>query len=398
MTKTLIENATILTPDEELEGAAVLIDDGRIAGVGRADALRPSASDTEVVDASGHVLAPGFVDMHIHGSGEFLIDNGPDDLAGLARLLPRYGTTAFLPTVCPLPKGDDARLVASLAAVRPEGAGFLGFHLEGPFLTLTGALPPEALGAADPDRVRALQEACGEYPAVFSVAPDFENIESLVPIMAEGGRPVFMTHTQANAEETQRAVDAGVRHATHFYDVFYAPPEVDIGKRPCGAVEVALADPRVTVDFILDGEHVEAVAVKMALAAKGPDRVCLITDANLGAGSEPGVYRFGKHDIEFAYPGAPARFTDAHPEYPGALAGSGLTMDQAVRNAIKFLGLGLRQAVAMASLNPARVLGADNRKGRIAEGYDADLVLLDAETRPARTWVAGRTVWVRSSS
>lgn len=391
MRELFILYADVIGPDRVIENGAVLVRQGRIAQVFEAPPDIPD--DADIVDAHGMTLAPGFIDLHIHGSGDYLIDNGPDDLAGLSKWLPRTGTTAFLPTVCPLPPGEDAAFVASLARVAPRGASFLGLHLEGPFLTLTGALPPEALGRADPDRVRALIEACAPLPAIFSVAPDFEDIEPLLPIMAQGGRPVFMTHTQADAEQTQRAVDAGVRHATHFYDVFYAPPETDIGKRPCGAVEVALADPRVTVDFILDGEHVEPVAVRAALAAKGKEGVCLITDANLGAGAAPGVYQFGKHAIEFAYPGAPARFTDAHPEYPGALAGSGLRMDQAVRNAVDMLGLDLADAVRMASTNPARVLGVHDQKGAIAPNYDADLVLLDADARPVRTWVGGRLVW-----
>ncbi len=202
--------------------------------------------------------------------------------------------------------------------------------------------------------------------------------------MAKGNNPVFMTHTKADAKQTGRAIELGASHATHFYDVFPSPEETDPGVRPCGAVEAILADPAVSVDFILDGEHVDPVAVKMALRSKGADKVCLITDANIGAGLEPGVYMFGKEQVRYSHVGAPARLVKNN-----ALAGSGLTMDQAVRNAVRMLDLDISQAVRMASANPAKVLGLDESKGRIMEGYDADLVLMNSKFRVLQTWIRG---------
>jgi len=232
-------------------------------------------------------------------------------------------------------------------------------------------------------------ESSRPYPAIFSISPEFAGVLDLIPIMAQNGTPVFMTHTAANVEQTQAAIDAGVRHATHFYDVFPSPPVTEPGARPCGAVEAVLADPRVSVDFILDGEHVQPVALKMALQCKGPAGVCLITDANIGAGLPPGKkFRFGTYDVVFAYEGGPARITDNGP-LPGGLAGSGLTLDAAVRNAVRLLGVGLPQAVRMASANPARVLHLEGSKGRVGEGFDADFVLLSKELRVKKTWVGG---------
>ncbi len=138
-----------------------------------------------------------------------------------------------------------------------------------------------------------------------SCSPEILN---LIPLMRENDAAVFMTHTAANVKQTQDAIEAGARHATHFSDAFRSPPETDPGVRPCGAVEAILADERVSVDFILDGEHVDPVAVKMALACKGPDRVCLVTDANIGAGLPPGKYiNYRGEEIEFTYSGGPAR-------------------------------------------------------------------------------------------
>jgi len=388
MSRLVIENATVVTAEELSPDSTVACEGGKITAC-RADGALAVRTDDEVVDARGAYLAPGLIDLHVHGTGEFLIDNGPDDLAEMCRTLPRYGVSSFLPTVCPRPAGEDAEFLAALAKVRSAGTEILGFHLEGPFLTHTGALPPEAIGTADPERVRALIEAARPHRAVFSISPDFEGIVELIRIMAADGQAVFMTHTGADVAQTQAAIEAGARHATHFYDVFYAPDETDPGVRPCGAVEAILADPRVSVDFILDNEHVDPVAVRMALACKGPGGVCLITDANVGAGLPPGRYQFGDQEVEFAYPGGPARMTESARQ-AGVLAGSGLTLDLAVRNAVKLLGVDVPQAIRMASANPAKVLALDDRKGRIAEGYDADMIMLDESLNVLQTWIRGK--------
>ena len=384
----LIKNATVVEPDRLVEGQAVLCRGAKIVRVG--PELEPDAAGEDVFDAAGGLLAPGYIDLHTHGGHKFLIDHGADELAGLCGVLPRYGVTGLLAGVCPRPRGEDTAFLAELAKVRSEGSQLFGLHLEGPFLTLTGALPPDSVGADGADRVHELIRACAPYRAVFSISPDLPGIAALIPEMTQGGGPVFITHTAADVRQTQAAIEAGARHATHFYDVFPCPPVRDPGVRPCGAVEAVLADPRASVDFILDGEHVDPVAVKMALACKGPDRVCLITDANVGAGLPPGRHEFvGGAEVEFKYEGGPARLTERS-RYPGGLAGSGLTMDRAVRNAVSMLGIGIPLAVRMASLNPAKVLGLDDVKGRVRAGYDADLVLLDSSLRVVRTWVGGQ--------
>jgi N-acetylglucosamine-6-phosphate deacetylase len=386
MSQLLVANTDVVLPDRVLKCHSVLCEDGRIKRIAPAAELK-AVTGAEIIDANGKYLAPGFIDLHIHGLHDFLIDDGIDNLPAICKLLPQYGVTGFLPTVCPLPKGKDAAFLANLAKAMPDGAAILGFHLEGPFLAMTGALPPEALGKADAKRVKALIEAARPYKAIFSVSPDFEDICDLLPIMSAQNTPVFITHTTATVKQTQAAIEAGVCHATHFYDVFPCPPVTDPGVRPCGAVEAVLADPRVSVDFILDGEHVDPVAVKMALRCKGPDRVCLITDANKGAGLPPGRYKALGAEVDFKYPGAPARLTE-NTLYPGCLAGSGLTMDRAVRNAIKMLNVNVPLAIRMASTNPAQVLRL-TAKGQIKEGFDADLVLLDNSLNVCTTWTGG---------
>jgi len=373
----------IVLTDKILTNHCLVISNGKIKEI----SPNISHNNIKAVDGQGNYLCPGFIDLHIHGVHNELIDNGAENLSKICEILPKYGVTSFLPTVCPLPKGKDAEFLRTLSQTKSNGAQILGFHLEGPFLSLTGALPPEALGNTDAQRVNDLIEAAKPYKAIFSISPEFENITDLIPIMAKNNTPVFITHTKANVGQTQKAIEKGACHATHFYDVFYHPDETDLGVRPCGAVEAILADDRVSVDFILDGEHVDPAAVKMALNCKGRDKVCLITDANIGAGHQPGKYRFGKEEVQFKCFGSPARGTE-NSRYPGCLYGSGLTMNKAIKNATEMLGVDLPLAVKMASDNPARVLRIKN-KGAIKEGYDADFVIFDKGFNVLKTFING---------
>jgi N-acetylglucosamine-6-phosphate deacetylase len=386
--RVLIRNVNVVLPEQVLANYSLLMEGKKIA------ALIPAAKGTrmqaeEILDGHGGYAIPGLIDLHIHGLRGLCMDSGIEHVEEICKALPEYGVTGVLATVLPRRKGEDAEYLGLLAQSRPEGAEILGFHLEGPFLALPGAVPARILGTADIERVERLMEAGYPRRVIFSVSPDFEGILDLIPVMAANGAPVFVTHTAATVEQTQAAINAGVRHATHFYDVFPSPPEMDLGVRPCGAVEVLLADPRVSLDFILDGEHVHPIAVKLALQCKGVDGVCLISDSNVGAGLPWGTrYKAMDHEVMHHYRGGPARICSEGP-LCGGLAGSGLTLDLAVRNAITFLGVDLPTAVRLASTNPARITGLGDRKGRIAPGYDADLVLLDRDLNVSYTWVGG---------
>ena len=391
MSNVLINHAAVIGLESVLVDHSVYLENGLIEKIAPSAEMTSQSAD-KVVDAGGDYLAPGFIDLHFHGIHKHLMDDGPDHFEAITRIVPQYGVTGLLPCICPRPKGEDAAFTSTLSKVTSAGCHVFGFHFEGPFLTITGSLPKEALGGYDRDRVAALIEAAKPYNSVFSIAPDFERITELLPAMTANNMPAFITHTQASVDETLAAFKAGACHATHFYDVFPIPDEYEPGARSCGAVEAILADPNISVDFILDGEHVHPIALKMALQCKGPDRVCLITDSNVGAGLPPGQYDFMGNEVEFKYQGGPARMTK-NSRYPGCLAGSGLTMDMAMRNAIKMLDVDLPLAVRMASANPAKVLRLDHKKGQIKKGFDADLVMLDKALQVQQTWVSGKSVY-----
>jgi N-acetylglucosamine-6-phosphate deacetylase len=236
-----------------------------------------------------------------------------------------------------------------------------------------------------------LVDACAGRVAAMSLSPDTPDIIPVIERLVELGIRPFVSHTRADVAQTRAAIGAGARHATHFYDVFPPLPERDAGVRPAGVVEVFLADPETTVDFIADGCHVDPVVIQMAVRAKGFRGVALITDSNIGAGLPPGEYPTPWGYPVQVRPGDGARVADPRHERYGTLAGSALTMNAGIANLLRWLDLPPEEVWAMGTLNPARILGLN--KGRLAPGADADLVLWNDDLSPAGTWAAGQRVF-----
>ena len=367
----VVRGARVLTPAEELADAWVAVRGGRIDAVG--DGEPPAAA--EVV--AGAVVVPGLVDLHVHGGG------GEDFMSGdvaacerAARFHARHGTTALLATTVSAPR---EALTRALRAVAAAGDPVLvGAHLEGPWLSekRRGAQPAEHLRAPDLDELEALAEA-GPLRMV-SLAPELPGALEAVAAIAAAGAVPALAHTDATYEQAVAAIEAGARHAVHVFN----------GMRPLHHREPgvlgAVLESGVSCELILDGHHVHPVAARLLHRLKGAEQTVLITDAIAATGMPDGEHRLGD---------SPIRVTGGRAETPdGRLAGSTLTMDAAVRHAVEWLEFPLAEAVAMASTTPARVIGLDHRKGRLAPGFDADVVVLDDALRPTAVWAGGRRV------
>lgn len=394
MSRQRIGNIRALDPGVGVVGASVDIQGGRIVAI---DSDEPNV---QTLDGRGRLLTPGLIDLHTHAIGHHRFEVSPDAMRGALRLLPSFGVTSVSPTLYTVMYREKFDQLAALAEAVDvvDGARVPGLHLEGPFLKLPGAGATTSPG--DVQLLSDMFAAAADRIAVMSISPDTDNILPVICWLVDRGVQPFVTHTRADYEQTVEAIEAGARHGTHFYDVFFSPEPTDHGVRPVGAVEALLADDRCTVDFICDGVHVHPGAIRLALAAKGYQGVCLITDANIGAGLPAGVYDVpGRYPITVA-PGKGARVEMPSSEKHGCLAGSALTMPEGIANLKQWFDLPEQQVWAMGTCNPARRLGLTDR-GRIEVGAAADVVLWDESGRvpqAVRTWIGGRCVFTANQS
>jgi N-acetylglucosamine-6-phosphate deacetylase len=357
--------------------AAVEIRDGKIAALVR----EPRTGDLpeECREFAG-LLCPGFVDLQINGAFGAAIGPDPDGIRTLVAELPATGVTSFLPTLISSPTEYYEKFFAALEGGAVEhGARILGAHLEGPFLSpkRKGAHDPTNVRPVDLDLLRGLLDS-GQV-RIMTLAPELANSLEAIELLLEEGAVASAGHTEATYEEVRLAVDAGLSMGTHLYNAM-RPLE----HREPGTVGALLTDDRLRTGIIADGVHVHEAALRLAHRAKSSDGLILVTDAMEAAGMPPGDYALGRRRVHLE-DGA-VRLPD------GTLAGSALTMDEAVRNAVRFLGISLAQAVRMASETPSAAVNLDG-KGKIAVGCDADFVLLDAQGSVLETIVAGETVY-----
>ncbi len=394
MADLVITNILALQPGEGVIGTCLTVSAGKIAYI--SDSQDP-IGQADVIDGGGRLLTPGLIDIHTHGLHTFLYEESPEQLVRCTEVLPRYGTTNVLPTLYTVMNRKSLKYLESLSGALDsvDHVCVPGFHLEGPFLALAGAGAETVPG--DVGLLKEVLAAAGRVKAM-SISPDTPNILPVIEHLCESKIVPFITHTHASVEQTVAALEAGARHATHFYDVFPVPDETEPGARPVGAVETILADSGCSVDFICDGVHVHPMAIRAAVAAKGWRGVVLITDSNIGAGLPA-----GRFETPWGFPvrtsdDGPARNDDPGSPMYGTLAGSSLTMDSGIGNLRRWLNLPDEQVWAMGTLNPARLLGLKN-KGDLHTGADADLVLWDEQPDGRlvanRTWTGGRCVFTR---
>lgn len=334
------------------------------------------------IDTSGLMAAPGLIDLQINGGYGHDIWSDPSSLWSLAQLLPRHGVTAFCPTIISGPPDRAIQAIEALSdrpetsSETPAGAEPLGLHLEGPILAPTriGAHDRRHLVAADTGVAAAWTRSNGVR--LVTLAPELPGAIDLIRRLRAEDVVVSAGHSDASAEETARAVEAGLSLVTHLFNAM-AP----LHHRRPGLAGHTLGSDGLAAGLIADGIHLAPEIVNLAFRALGPDRLVLVSDAVAAMGLPADTHRLGGRTVRSSVEGV------RRPD--GTLAGSNLSLDQAVRNLIAFTGCRPAQALACASANPARIIG-EPRRGRLVSGATADIVLLDEDLQVVATMCRGR--------
>lgn len=366
------------TPHEEIPDAVIVVEDGVIAAVGRRDEVTIPAHARRY-DAATLTVAPGFVDVHIHGAGGHDVMEGTAEaLAAVTATVARHGTTSLVATTVTASAENTQRAVSGIArwmnssqaAATPDQmkprAEVLGIHFEGPFISAVrrGVHPPEWIVPPSVGLLSSLATAAEDAARILTLAPELPGAMELIAAARQLGLVVSMGHTDASYAEAMNAIQRGASHAAHVFNAM-RPFE----HRETGVIGAVLTSPGVTAELIADGVHVEAAAMRLLLSAKGPRNVILVSDGTSATGMPDGTYRLGTFEVLVS--GGVCRSAE------GKLAGSTLTLDRALKNMVA-LDVKLADALAMLTGNPARLLGLEARKGSLIAGADADLVFLDA--------------------
>jgi N-acetylglucosamine-6-phosphate deacetylase len=380
----IVGGAAILA-DREVPDALVLIEGDRIAYAGpRSGAGIPEGA--RQVDAAGCLVFPGLIDTHVHGThGDDVMLHGADGIRRISARFAQYGTTAWLPSTISARHPELLRAVQWCVEAQrnpADGAEVVGMHVEGPYINMKrkGAQPAEGVRDPDFDEVRELLEASEGQMRVMTLAPELPGGLELIRMLVAEGVIASMGHSDATYDQALEGIAAGATHATHLFNAMRP-----IHHRDPGLITACLNEPEVLAEVIPDGVHLHPHVVRLALRAKGPDGAALITDAFSATGLPDGEHVLGPHRVRVEGPLCTLE--------DGTIAGSIITMNVAVRNAKRFAGISLVEAVRMASLVPARVAGCAGRKGSLETGKDADVTVLDRNFQCRATWVRGKLAY-----
>ena len=356
--------------------AAVMVQDGRIVGLASPGEIPSDWPQSRV--PTGVFVTAGFIDLQVNGGGGVLLNDHPtaDGMRAIARAHRRYGTTACLPTLITDTREQTRSAIAAARSVAGR-EGVLGLHLEGPFIS------PQRPGVHRPDRIAEpgagdLEQLCeltGAGRSLVTLAPECVPAGFVMTLAAAGVR-ISIGHSEASAAVVTQAVAEGATGVTHLFNAM--PP---FSARDPGIVGTTLSEPRLTAGLIVDGMHVDPVSVRAAFAAKGADRVALVTDAMPTVGTSLDRFDLVGRTIKLV----DGRLTTKE----GTLAGAHLDMASAVRNTVRLAKVPLEDALRAASLTPAQFLGVDNERGAIVPGARADLVALTDTLAVAATWIDG---------
>lgn len=384
----IIINAEIITPFEVIKKGAVLIEGRKIKKViGNGEKI---AGDTELIDAKGKVLCPGFIDLHLQGGdGADVIDGTYEAINCVSSMHAKYGTTSFLATTSTRPNKSAGFRSEKFLHLKPivraiervtDGARILGIHLEGPFINpkRKGVIRRDYIIKSDIGELREIIKICEGNLRMMTIAPELNGNLALIKELSKNRIIASLGHTDATYDEAIKGIKSGISHATHMFNAMSG-----LYHRHPGSAGACL-DSDISVQLIADLVHIHPAVIRLLLKVKGPDKVALITDAVMAAGMPDGIYKGCRQKIIVK--------NGVVRGEGGLLAGSTLTLNRAVRSIVS-LGFPLQDAIRMVSSTPAKILKIENKKGSIKEGMDADLILIDDNINVHMTMVEGKIVW-----
>ena len=381
-----ITGGTVVTSNEVIPAGIVLCEDGQITFVGAGQEAEPAAN-SRIMDATGQFVLPGFIDTHVHGSGgDDVMLGGAAGIARAGKNMLRYGTTAWLPTTI---AARHSEILFAIEATRQAQksaepiAQILGLHLEGPYLNIKfkGAQPDEGIRDPNFDELDELLAAANGQIKVMTLAPELPGSLELIRKLTANNIVASLGHSECDYDTALAAIDAGATYATHLFNAMSG-----VHHRKPGLAACCLNEPGICAEIILDGVHVNPQMARLAARNKGRDGLALITDATTAQGCGDGIYQLGKFQVQVK--GVLCTLMDGV-----TIAGSVLTMNHAVKNAVAFTGMNLVDVAYLAALMPAKRCGVAERKGSLEAGKEADIAILNADYSVAATIVNGMVVY-----
>ncbi|NOU69498.1 N-acetylglucosamine-6-phosphate deacetylase [Paenibacillus sp. LMG 31461] len=387
MSELLISGAKVVTEQGIIENGLVHVIDGKLAYVGEPSGWQNTASPSVVrIEADGKWLLPGFIDVHVHGGyGADFMDANSETLDTITKFHASHGTTGMLATTMTATREAIDRVLVEVNSYIDQGmpyAQLLGVHLEGPFISpkWAGAQDPKLMVTPQLDWLKDWHERFPQLMKQLTLAPEREGGHEMIAWLRDQGIVAACGHTDASYADIQSAVAVGLSHAVHTFNAMKP-----LHHREPGTVGAVLTDARISGEVIADGIHVHPAAIKLLTMVKQPHGLLLITDAMSAAGLGDGQYDLGGQAVTVQ--AGVARLTEG-----GALAGSTLTMIDALRFMVREVGVSVAEASRYASGNPARLLGLEATHGSITEGKHADLLLISSELELEQVWVHGMTM------
>jgi N-acetylglucosamine-6-phosphate deacetylase len=376
----LIKNARIFDGSKIIDNYNVLISGTKIEKLIQGNNII-APDDTEVFNADGRLISPGFIDIHIHGTNRYDVMDGTEEaIENISLTIAKHGTTSFLPTTLTMPIESLRRSISAIKNCigKRKGANILGIHLEGPFINekRKGAQNEKYIMAPNIENYESIVGEDQQLVKRITLAPEIDDGIETIKYIKDRDVCVSIGHTCASIEEFNKSVCAGASLCTHLFNGMDP-----LHHRDPGVVGGALLCDKVYVEFIPDLIHVNKDILKLIIRCKGEDKCILITDSMSASCLGDGLYTLGEKEVVVS--NGIAKLNN------GSLAGSIIMMDTAVKNMVNGVGIDIEKVLKMATINPAKVIGVDNHKGRIKEGFDADLIILNKNLDIEMTMIMG---------